>query len=62
MTHGLLGLARRAQAIAEPLRLADVLSDPMNTEGCARLAEEGAASEWAGLLRRALGVPAWALA
>jgi DNA-binding CsgD family transcriptional regulator/tetratricopeptide (TPR) repeat protein len=48
-----IGLAVRAQAIAEPLGALDVLSDALNTQGCA-VADAG--GEWAGFLRRALDV------
>jgi DNA-binding CsgD family transcriptional regulator/tetratricopeptide (TPR) repeat protein len=44
-------LARRAQAVAGPLGLTEVLSDALNTEACAVRATGG---EWAGTLRRAL--------
>ena len=46
-------LARRAQAVAGPLGLTDVLSDALNTEACAVHATGG---EWAGQLRRALDI------
>ena len=44
-------LARRAQAVAGPLGLTEVLSDALNTEACAIHAT---GAEWAGTLRRAL--------
>ncbi len=44
-------LARRAQAVAGPLGLTEVLSDALNSEACAVHATGG---EWAGTLRRAL--------
>ena len=44
-------LARRAQAIAGPLGLTEVLSDALNSEACAVRATGG---HWAGTLRRAL--------
>ena len=46
-------LARRAQAVAGPLGLTEVLSDALNTEACALLMT---GQEWAGTLRRALAV------
>ena len=46
-------VARRAQAVAEPLGLTDVLSDALNSEACAIRASGG---EWAGTLRRALAI------
>jgi len=46
-------LAVRAQAIAEPLRALDVLSDALNTQGCS-VAHTG--GEWTGYLRRALDI------
>ena len=46
-------LARRAQAVAGPLGLTEVLSDALNTEACALLMT---GEEWAGTLRRALAV------
>jgi DNA-binding CsgD family transcriptional regulator/tetratricopeptide (TPR) repeat protein len=48
-----VALARRARALAEPLGRADVVSDALNTEGCA-LAES--AGDWRTPLRRALTV------
>jgi DNA-binding CsgD family transcriptional regulator len=45
------GLAIRAQAIAGPLGLADVLSSALNTEGCAAAV---LGRDWTGLLSRAL--------
>jgi DNA-binding CsgD family transcriptional regulator/tetratricopeptide (TPR) repeat protein len=44
-------LARRAQAVAGPLGLTEVLSDALNSEACAVHATGG---EWVGTLRRAL--------
>ena len=44
-------LARRAQVVAGPLGLTEVLSDALNSEACAVRATGG---EWAGTLRRAL--------
>jgi len=44
-------LARRAEAVAGPLGLTEVLSDAMNSEACAVQATGG---EWVGTLRRAL--------
>ena len=46
-------LARRAQAIAAPLSLTEVLSDALNSEGCAAHA---VGREWVGLLSQALEV------
>jgi hypothetical protein len=46
-------LSRRAQALAESLHVPEVLSDALNTEGCAA-ANQGA--DWATLLRRALEI------
>ena len=46
-------LARRAQAMAEPLGAFDVLSDALNTEGCAAAYLNGG---WAEPLRRALAI------
>jgi DNA-binding CsgD family transcriptional regulator/tetratricopeptide (TPR) repeat protein len=46
-------LARRAQVIARRLGLTAVLSDALNSEGCAAYAVGG---EWEGLLRQALEV------
>jgi len=46
-----IGLARRAQAVAGPLGLTEVLSDALNTEACA---VHATGAEWAGTLRRAL--------
>jgi DNA-binding CsgD family transcriptional regulator/tetratricopeptide (TPR) repeat protein len=46
-------LARRAQEIAEPLDLAEVLSEALNTEAGATYHVGG---EWAGTMRRALAV------
>ncbi len=46
-----IGLARRAQAVAGPLELADVLSDALNTEGSAAA---GAGADGSGPLHRAL--------
>jgi DNA-binding CsgD family transcriptional regulator/tetratricopeptide (TPR) repeat protein len=45
--------ARRAQAIAEPLGAFEVLSDALNTEGCAAASLD---RSWAGPLRRALEI------
>ncbi len=45
--------ARRAQAIAEPLGAFEVLSDALNTEGCAAASLDGS---WAGPMRRALEI------
>jgi len=44
-------LARRAQAVAGPLGLTEVLSDALNSQACAVRATGG---QWAGTLRRAL--------
>src|SRR5262249_57372196 len=44
-------MARRAQAVAGPLGLTEVLSDALNSEACAVHAAGG---EWAGTLHRAL--------
>lgn len=50
--HGqAIRLARQAQAVAGPLGLSDVLSDALNTEGCAAA---GVGADWSGLLHRAL--------
>ena len=46
-------LALRAQAIAEPLDVPEVLSDALNTQGCASAC---LGREWTGLLRRALEI------
>lgn len=46
-------LARRAQAVAQPLGLTEVLSSALNTEGCVL---QVAGGEWAGPLRQALAV------
>ena len=46
-------LARRAQEVAGPLGLTEVLSDALNTEACALLMT---GEQWAGTLRRALAV------
>jgi DNA-binding CsgD family transcriptional regulator/tetratricopeptide (TPR) repeat protein len=48
-----LKLARRAQAIAGPLGLTEVLSDGLNSEACVAHAIGG---EWAGLMSQALEV------
>ena len=48
-----IGLSRRAQALAESLHVPEVLSDGLNTEGCAA-ADQGA--DWATPLRRALDI------
>ena len=48
-----IGLAVRAQAIAGPLGLADVLSSALNTEGCAAAAM---GRDWTGPLSRALDI------
>ena len=46
-------LALRAQAIAEPLDVPEVLSDALNTQGCASAC---LGREWSGLLGRALEI------
>jgi DNA-binding CsgD family transcriptional regulator len=46
-------LARRAQAIARPLGLTQVLADALNTEACA---SRTAGGEWAGTIREALDI------
>ncbi len=46
-------MARKAQAIAEPLGVSDALSLALNIEGCATAHTGG---EWIGLLRRALEI------
>ncbi len=46
-------LALRAQAIAEPLGVTEVLSDALNTQGCAAAC---LGRPWTGLLRRALDI------
>ncbi len=46
-------LARRAQATAEPIGVFEVLSDALNTEGCAAFSVGG---DWPGKLRRALRI------
>ena len=46
-------LARRAQALAEPLHVPEVLSDALNTEGCAA-ADQGA--DWVTSMHRALEI------
>lgn len=46
-------LALRAEAIAEPLDVPEVLSDALNTQGCASAC---LGREWTGLLRRALEI------
>ena len=46
-------LALRAQAIAEPLGVAEVLSDALNTQGCASAC---LGKPWTGLLRQALDI------
>jgi hypothetical protein len=46
-------LAHRAQAIAGPLGLTDVLSDALNTEACS---VHATGREWAGTMRRALDI------
>ena len=48
-----IDLAHRAQAIAEPLELLEVLSDALNTEACAAAAT---GKEWTELLSRALDI------
>jgi DNA-binding CsgD family transcriptional regulator/tetratricopeptide (TPR) repeat protein len=48
-----IDLAVRAQAAAEPLGALDVLSDALNTQGCAVC---GMGGEWTGYLRRALEI------
>jgi AAA ATPase domain len=48
-----IGLSQRAQALAESLHVPEVLSDALNTEGCAA-ADHGA--DWATPLRRALEI------
>jgi DNA-binding CsgD family transcriptional regulator len=48
-----LELARRARAIAEPLQAFDVLSDALNTEGCAA---SGLGRDWVSPLREALAI------
>ena len=48
-----IALARRARAIAESLDVPEVVSDSLNTEGCAAAALGG---RWAGQLRRALEI------
>ena len=48
-----IGLARRAYEIAEPLGVREVLSDALNTEGCAAFSLGLA---WAGPVRRALRI------
>jgi DNA-binding CsgD family transcriptional regulator/tetratricopeptide (TPR) repeat protein len=48
-----IGLARRAQAVAGPLGLTEVLSDALNSEACA---VQAAGGEWVGTLRRALDI------
>ena len=48
-----IDLARKAQAIAGPLGLTMLLSDALNTEGCASYA---GGAQWAGLMRRSLDV------
>jgi len=49
---GAIELARRAQAVAGPLGLTEVLSDALNSQACAVRATGG---QWAGTLRRAGG-------
>ena len=51
--HAAIELALRAQAIAEPLGAPEVLSDALNTQGCASAC---LGREWTGLLRRALEI------
>jgi DNA-binding CsgD family transcriptional regulator/tetratricopeptide (TPR) repeat protein len=51
--HAAIGLAVRAQAIAEPLGALEVLSDALNTQGCSAAATGG---EWTGYLRQALDI------
>ena len=46
-------LALRAQAIAEPLGVTEVVSDALNTQGCAAAC---LGRPWTGLLRRALAI------
>jgi DNA-binding CsgD family transcriptional regulator len=46
-------LARRAQAVATPLGALDVVSDALNTEGCAA---HGLGQDWTGRLRAALDI------
>jgi len=46
-----IDMARRAQAVAGPLNLTEVLSDALNSEACAIRAAGG---QWAGTLRQAL--------
>jgi hypothetical protein len=46
-------LALRAQAVAEPLGVPEVLSDALNTQGCASAC---LGREWSGLLGRALEI------
>ncbi len=48
-----IGLAGQAQAIAESLGVPEVLSDALNTQGCALA---GLGGEWAGPLKRALQI------
>lgn len=46
-------LARKAQAIAGPLGLTELLSDALNTEACASRASGG---QWSGTMRQALSI------
>ena len=48
-----IGLARRAAAIAESLGVPEVLSEALNTEGCALA---GLGEDWTGPLERALAI------
>jgi ATP/maltotriose-dependent transcriptional regulator MalT len=48
-----IGVARQAQQIAESVGVPEVLSEALNTQGCAAA---GLGGEWAGPLRRALQV------
>ncbi len=48
-----IGLAQRAQVVAEPLGAFEVLSDALNTEGCAAAGMDG---DWTRQLRRALEI------
>jgi DNA-binding CsgD family transcriptional regulator/tetratricopeptide (TPR) repeat protein len=48
-----IDLARRARAVAEPLGVFEVVSDALNTEGCATADLGG---DWAGLLHQAIRI------
>ncbi len=52
-TEAAIELAVRAEAIAESLGVPEVLSDALNTEGCARAT---LGQEWTGQLERALDI------